>query len=360
MRSASRALRAVLVACAMLVLGATSPAARAADPPLRVLTIERNPYVFVDAGAPSRGFTIELWREIARRLDRPFEFRLETRFGDMLERLRAGEADVVAANVSITAERELWLDFSQPIFDSGLRILTPAGSDSPGLWQAIWSSGVLKLVAAAFGILLVAAHLMWLFERGAQPYFRRPYLAGVWDTFWWAFVIVTMGGFERERPERPLARVFAVLWIVAGLFFVSAFTAKITSALTVGELSDSIRDWRDLGGKRVGIATGTTMERFAQANGLAYQPFADFSEALRSLEARKLDAVIGDAAVAAYYAKTQGRGRVKLSGPLFAPDKIGIAVAQGSPLREAIDRALLRIVEDGTYAQIREKYFAAR
>ena len=70
----------------------------------------------------------------------------------------------------------------------------------------------------------------------------------MWDAFWWAFIIVTMGGFENERPRRVWAQAFAVFWVVVGLFFISSFTAMITTAMTVDRLQTGIRDCRDLAG----------------------------------------------------------------------------------------------------------------
>lgn len=333
---------------------ASAPDAQA---PLIVATVERPPFSFFEDGQPARGFSIDLWQEIARRIGRDFRYAPADSFKDMLERVRLGKADLAVANISITAEREQYLDFSLPIYDSGLKVMIRAENGQPSLLQLFWQSGALQLIAAATLILLVIAHLMWWFEGGKQPYFRKNYPGGVWDAFWWAFIIVTMGGFEQERPHGRFSRVLAMLWIIAGLFFISTFTAKITTALTVGELNSSISGWQDLKKRKVGVPKGTTMERFAKKHGLNTVLYDDFQQALEALRKGKVFAILADAPVAEYYATHLGNGEIITVGETFAPDKIGIALQQDSPLREPINRALLSILEDGRYEEIRNRYF---
>jgi len=52
-------------------------------------------------------------------------FEPNERFGDMLASVRAERVDGAIANISITADRERAMDFSQPIFGSGIQILLP-------------------------------------------------------------------------------------------------------------------------------------------------------------------------------------------------------------------------------------------
>ena len=254
------------------------------------------------------------------------------------------------------------MDFSLPIYDSGMRILVREG-EKASLFSLFWQSGVPQLILGAILILVAVAHLMWFLEgrkEDAHPYFRGGYPAGVWDAFWWAFIIVTMGGFENERPRRIWAQVFAVFWVVVGLFFISSFTAMITTAMTVDQLQTGIRDHRDLKGKKVGIAVGTSFEEFAKTNGVAYRPYDDFRKAVAAVEAGDLDATFGDAPVVDYYAANEGAGKVIATGDMFALEKIGAAFPEGSELREPFNRALLRIVEDGTYEALVIRYFNDR
>ena len=52
--------------------------------------------------------------------------------------------DLAIANISITSEREKIMDFSQPIYDSGLQILVPKGGGA-NFMKIIWDSGLIMV-----------------------------------------------------------------------------------------------------------------------------------------------------------------------------------------------------------------------
>ncbi len=328
---------------------------------LVVSSVERQPFTFFRDDGSVNGFSADLWAEIASRNGWDYFWQKEASFPDMLEAVRAGRSDVAIANISITAERERAFDFSFPIYDSGLQIVVPVREGGSNLLAIIWASGALQLIGIAVLVLLVIAHVLWFFERNTpndrHDYFRDDYFGGVWDAFWWAFIIMTMGGFENEVPASIVSRALAMFWIVASLFFVSTLTAKITTSLTVEQLTSDINSVQDLVGKRVGVGRNSAMSRFLDRRNIAYRPFEDFSAALVALEAGELDATIGDAPVVQYYASHQGAGKVAPVGPVFQPDKFGIALPTGSPLLEAINTTLLDINEDGTYQRLQAKWF---
>jgi polar amino acid transport system substrate-binding protein len=323
---------------------------------LKVMTVERQPFAMVVKGKLV-GFSVELWEEVAREIGTGFDFQVMESFPAMLQGVQSGAADVAIANITITSEREGLLDFSQPMFDAGIQVMVHTTGGSSGLIAAIFNWEMLGLVLVAGLILFVVANLMWWFERRDQPYFQYPYGEGMWRSFWWALNLMVNGGFEERVPHTRNGRVFAVFLVIASLFLVSAFVAKITAALTVGELTSQIQSYRDLFNRRVGTTEGSTSAAFLDRHHVPYQKFSGMPALLRAMEKKELDAVVHDAPVLAYYANTKGSGRVRLIGSVLWPEKYGIALAPASPLREDIDRALLRIREDGRYDELYRKWF---
>src|SRR5690242_21835875 len=90
---------------------------------LRVATRLVRPFVYEQGQLT--GFSIELWQEIARQLNVQSEFVVKPTIKELLNAVKSNEASVGIAAISITADREIDFDFSQPMFDSGLQILTP-------------------------------------------------------------------------------------------------------------------------------------------------------------------------------------------------------------------------------------------
>ncbi|MBZ9558669.1 MULTISPECIES: transporter substrate-binding domain-containing protein [Modicisalibacter] len=75
------------------------------------------------------GFDMDILREIADRAG--FDINLRTMdFNGIIPAVQTGNADLAIAGITITDEREKIVDFSDPYYDSGLRILVPAGDDS--------------------------------------------------------------------------------------------------------------------------------------------------------------------------------------------------------------------------------------
>jgi polar amino acid transport system substrate-binding protein len=48
---------------------------------------------------------------------------------------------------------------------------------------------------------------------------------------------------------------------------------------------------------------------------------------------------------------------VRVAGPVFHPEKYAIALPPGSPLRKPVNAALLELMDDGTYEEIRRRWF---
>lgn len=75
------------------------------------------------------GFDMDILREIADRAG--FEINLRTMdFNGIIPAVQTGNADLAIAGITITDEREEVVDFSDPYYDSGLRILVPASNDN--------------------------------------------------------------------------------------------------------------------------------------------------------------------------------------------------------------------------------------
>ena len=304
------------------------------------------------------GFSIELLAEIAQNLDSEISIVRHDSFSEMLNAVTSGTSDAAIANISITSAREQAMDFSHPIFSSGLRTLIPLKPDSSfSVISTIVSWELFFAIIGAFGVLLAGGMLMWRLERNHQDYFDKPAHEAMFPAFWWALNLVVNGGFEERVPRTPFGRIFGVLLVISSLFVVSIFVARITAAMTISAIESSVSSVNDLYGKRVGTVAGSTAEAFLQNRDLNGYALNDLSDVLRAFEDGDLDAVVFDSPILAYYVKTDGARFGQLAGPTFQHENYGIALPSGSELVEPINQALLELREDGTYAQIYRKWF---
>lgn len=74
------------------------------------------------------GFDMEIIAEVAERAG--FDYKLNTMdFNGIIPALQTGNVDIAIAGITITDEREKIVDFSDPYYDSGLRILVRNNND---------------------------------------------------------------------------------------------------------------------------------------------------------------------------------------------------------------------------------------
>lgn len=327
---------------------------------LQVASVERPPFV-LQRGTGYIGYSIELWDAIATELGIEYELTVYETFPEMIDQVRLKEADLAIANITITADREAEMDFSHPIYLSGLQIML-ARSGRAGIGQllrAIVASGILWVIGGALLILLVVAHLIWFFETGDEREFHDSYKAGIWDAFWWSAVTVTTVGYGDKVPRSTSGRVVALVWMFFSLFLLSVFVAQISNILTDSVFRGGVEGPSDLSGYQVATIKDSTADAYLMAEGIEdIVRYSTPEEMFAGLESGIADAAVFDAPVLAYYETEAGAGKVKLVGPIFKPEQFGIALQHASPYRESINQALLKLTEEGTTKLIYDQWFS--
>lgn len=329
--------------------------ATSAQEQLRISTIERKPFAF-KLDEEWAGFSIDLWQEIAKNLDYGTEFVENNSFAEMLASVENRDVDLAAANISITASREAIMDFSQPIFDSGLLVLTPVDGSS-SIFSVFNNPQLWAWVFGAVAMFVIAGFLISWIERRHTHFQDRSSLNRFDEGFWWAVSVVTNASFTIFTPVTFLGRLLAYLLIIVGLFVVSAFVAQITASLTVQELRSQVSGFEDLRGKSVGTTENSTSSRFLNQQSIAHVTFMSLDDMFDALEKGELQALVHDAPVLAYYAATTGNGRFQTVGRVFNPEKYGFAMPQGSALQEPINQEILRLRESGRFRELTAKWF---
>lgn len=332
----------------------------AAQTTLRVATASVAPFVLPQTAVPE-GFSIDLWNEVARRMGVQSSWtRLTTQAG-LLDAVKRGDADVAIAAITMTPEGENSVDFSLPYFDSGLQIMVRAKSESTLITslQTIPWLAIGQLLGITVVIVFVLANVVWLLERRRDAAFQKPYWRAIGEGLWVTMLIIATG----EHGERDAAGVWKrvlvpLMWLI-GVVLIAQLTATVTSSQTVARLESTIRGPDDLPGKTIGSVPGSVAGDYLKQRGLPFDTVTSADEGIRMLMQGDVQAIVFDAPTLQYWAGRRGNGVLAVVGPVFRPEKYGIAVANGSALRKRINEALLAMYEDGTYEQIYGKWFSS-
>lgn len=325
---------------------------------LTVGTVTRAPFSQLDADEHT-GFSIDLMNAIGEALGQPVRYIRYDSFSEMIDAVVVRDVDAAIANISITAEREGILDFSQPMFDGGVQVMLPADTGGgSSVLSALLTREFAIWAGAALALLLGGGALMWVFERGQKSWFDRPASEALFPSFWWALNLILNGGFEERMPNSKLGRGFAVCLVVASLFFVSIFVAQITASLTIEAISEQVIDLNDLDGRRVGTIQNSTTAAFLDRRGISYEGFDNLDPLLAAFDADQLDAVVFDGPILAFHA-SQSDGKSRVLDTVYRPERYGIAFPTGSDLREPVNQAILRLRENGVYQDLLLDWFGA-
>jgi len=190
------ALIGAAVAAPAFAQPASPPAAsaQAETPELRVAAIIAPPNVMEQNGTLT-GFSVDLWNAVAARMKVKTSYQIVPDVRHLEEALRSKNADLTVG-LFITSARDEVFDYSIPTLQAGLQIMVldtggKAQTASP-VWdmlRLLFSRTTIVWLGIALLLVLIPAHLVWLFER------RRPngiisspnYFPGIFEAFFGRF-----------------------------------------------------------------------------------------------------------------------------------------------------------------------------
>ncbi len=353
--------RGLFLLALILILVSQPVDAAPSDPVLKVGISPFTPFVVLAPTGPT-GISIDVWQAIALQLDTKFEYITCKGVGDKLQRLEQGSIDIAIGGITITEEREEILDFTHPVYETGLDILIPK-IDNPtllGLISSLFEGQKIYFFGVLLILMVVAGHIIWLVERSSKKRatsFHQRYFPGVFEGMYWALITASTIGYGDKVPQRWVGRILAAIIILIFLPLFGFFIAQLSSDLTMQSLKSNITGPQDLRGRRVAVVDGTTSFNYMKKMPADINVFERVENAFDALLNDEVDAVVYDAPNLLYYAVGEGKGKVAVVGKIFEPQDYGIAVSQGSPLREKINRAILNLIESGELEGIKRNWF---
>ncbi|MBW4687867.1 MAG: ABC transporter permease subunit [Komarekiella atlantica HA4396-MV6] len=135
---------------------------------------------------------------------------------------------------------------------------------------------------------------------------------------------------------------------------------KAGLAIAIRADNQNITGFDSLKNQKIAVQIGTTGAAKAKSiPGVQIRSFDSAPLALQELLNGNVDAVINDAPVTLYAINTGNLQGIKVVEQLLTEEFYGIATAQDSPYLALINNGLDRVLENGTYSQIYQKWFKA-
>jgi|GEM_PF-321930 len=362
--------------------------------PIKVAVRIVPPFVIEKENQELDGFSIELWREIAKKLNVKSEFKIFKGKGSVTsvkEALKDKESqfDIGIGNIVVKKELREEFEFSQPILNSGLHILVHSQRSEASEWRVISSSFIPKLfqlLVIIIVLVLVPAHIVWFVERNHEGGFleHSSYFPGIFKACWWA--AATLATQAEEMPKGLWGRVMAVIWMFTSVVFIAYFTATVTSSLTADKLQSNIKGFADLRDKKVLVGRGRaeTYLKNLEIKCKTVDGNEDAKEYLKKLDIKceringkddtnssqaafkkfiddnSFDAMVDDFHTLSYLLKqNNASGKVELVGNTVYKQNDAFLFPNVSQYIKKIDLALLSLQEEegGQYQKIYDKWF---
>ncbi len=328
-------------------------------PALRVGTKEAPPFAMRGEEGAWTGLSIELWKLIARKLNRDYTFVGFDSIDDLLKACENGDVDLGMAAATITAEREKSLDFSHPFYNSGLGIAVST-SHSGGFWglfRALTSPTFLATIGTLLLLLFLTGALIWWVEHKENTdQFDEEAVPGIGSGFWWSAVTMTTVGYGDKAPKTPLGRAIAIVWMFAALIITAVFTAQLASSLTADRIAGPVSGIADLASARVGVVDKAASNEYFAREYIPTSKYADVEAGLAALKAGNIDAFVHDEPILRFTVRRKFGRELAILPRVFEEQDYGIVLPENSQDRELINRILLDVTNSDEWIALRAQY----
>jgi polar amino acid transport system substrate-binding protein len=353
--------RAALGAAALLLLcGAAPPPTPTPRREIVLGVYEAPPFSLKGSDGQWRGLTVDLWKALASEMKVPYRFD-EQRPSAILERVAAGTLDTSAGPFALTLEREQVLDFSHAYLSPGIGVAVRHSREGErwlSVLRALTRPSALRLYAGVIILVSVAGAILWWLERRTNPLFSRQPLPGIGSGFWWAGVTTVGVGYGDKVPITFWGRLLGIFWMFASLVLVTALTAFVTSKLAVAELGQ-VRNLQSMRTMLVGSVASSASAEFLRSEAIPRRLYADVPQAIQSLARGEVQAVVYNADTLHYFVERHPGQPIEILPGILQAQIYAFPLANGSPLRDPLNAAMRRFLDEPAWRDLKDRYLGA-
>ncbi|RDX88934.1 Glutamate receptor 2.7, partial [Mucuna pruriens] len=263
--------------------------------------------------------------------------------------------DVVVGDVTIVADRSMYVDFTMPFLESGVAMLVLAKHDER---QNIWiflkpfSWDLWLTTGAAF---IFTGFIVWFIEHRSNSEFRGTPKNQLGMVLWFSFSTLVFA--QRERIVNNWSRFILIIWFFLVLIITQSYTASLASILTVQKLQPEFVDAEEI--KRNNYFVGYHQRSFVRE--LLIEKLGFNESKLKGYDGPKafqeaLSLGSNNGGVAAIFDEIVF---INIFLMKYGCKKYQMAFPQNSPLVPYLSRAIINVIENKTtFDGIKKKYFS--
>ncbi|XP_070167334.1 glutamate receptor ionotropic, kainate 2-like isoform X4 [Polyergus mexicanus] len=337
------------------------------------------------------GFGVDIIDSISQILKFNYTLQVEKDYGvfnnrtkewsGMLGKIRTDQADFAITDLTITEERQMAVDFTNPFMNLGISILfRKPGKKSPSLFSFL-SPFSNEVWSYLIGVYIIVSLLFFVMGRLCPAEWNNPYpcieeaeeLENQFtfkNAFWFAIGAIMQQGSE-IAPIGISTRMMASLWWFFCLIMVSSYTANLAAFLTVETPVKSFENVEELANQnhiKYGAKyAGATLKFFQHSDHSTYKKMYDYMTANKDevlpkenkhgVEKVKTEdyAFLMESSSIEYIVERECA--VSQVGGLLDEKGYGIAMKKNSPYRHNFNAAILKLSESGSISELKKKWW---
>ncbi|XP_060535299.1 glutamate receptor 1-like [Cylas formicarius] len=383
-----------------------------------VTTIVEEPYIMVRKEEPGEylagndrfeGYCKDLADLIAKKLNINYELRIvkDGKYGAENHEVKGGwdglvgelvrnEADMAIAALTITSERERVVDFSKPFMSLGISIMIKKPmKQKPGVFsflnplsKEIWVSIIFAFVGVSVVLFVVSRfspyewrilHISGEHREAPNPHTNHGGTMAndftMLNSLWFSLAAFMQQGGDIS-PRSISGRIVGACWWFFTLIIISSYTANLAAFLTVERMVAPINSPEDLASQtEVEYGTlyqGATWDFFRRSQITLYSKMWEFMNSRKHVFVKTYDegikrvrqskgkyALLIESPKNDYINEREPCDTMKVGRNLDAKG-FGVATPLGSPLRDAVNLAVLSLIEDGELTKLKNKWWYDR
>nr|XP_004292790.2 PREDICTED: glutamate receptor 2.8-like [Fragaria vesca subsp. vesca] len=320
------------------------------------------------------GYCIEVFEAVIKSLSYPvpYEFYPFAKsngesaggYNDLIDQVFLGNYDAAVGDITIRANRSLYVDFTLPYTGSGISMVVPIKDKNDARSTWVFLKPLTWELWVAIGCFFVfTGFVVLVLEHRINKEFRGPPLHQIGTSLWFSFS--TMVYAQRERVVTNLARFVVIVWCFVVLILTQSYTASFSSILTVQQLQPVTTDVNLLlkNGDNVGYPEGSFIYAilketgFQDANLWKYTTAEELDELLQNGNGKHgISAAFEETPYMKLFLATYC-SKYTIVEPTFKADGFAFVFQKGSILTRDVSTAITSLHEGTEMKKIEDKWF---
>lgn len=279
-------------------------------------------------------------------------------YSNLIHEVSLQKYDGAVGDITVTANRSLYVDFTLPFTDMGVGYLTRR--ESNGKWFFLKPlDGNLWFFTAGFFVLM--GLVVWIIEHTDNEEFQGSIAQQIGTILWFSFSTLVYA--HRERLTSNLSRLVVNVWLFVVLILTSSYTATLSSMLTVKQIQlASESEYIGTRSQNLFIVGGSIKSNlnFNDDHIRLYKSPEELAKAL-SIGSKKggVAAIIDEIPYIKIFL-----GKYGADFDMVATDSttngFAFAFQRGSPLVSDMSRAIMKLRDEGKLAMMERAWFRSQ